>query len=137
MKLQNPETEIISEFDGDDISIDADHEAMISLINNLLENSIKYSGQHAAIRVKVETVPPFAVLSVADEGIGIPDHEKAKVTDQFYRVGNENTRQTKGTGLGLYIANKIIMAHHGKLTISDNIPQGTIVSVSIPLSKNK
>jgi signal transduction histidine kinase len=137
LKLQNPETEIISEFEGDDISIDADHEAMISLINNLLENSIKYSGQHASIRVKVETVPPFAVLSVADEGIGIPDHEKAKVTDQFYRVGNENTRQTKGTGLGLYIANKIIAAHHGKLTISDNIPQGTIVSVSIPLSKNK
>lgn len=137
LQMQNPEAEIISEFDTNDISIDADHEAMISLINNLLENSIKYSGNKAAVRVKVNMEPPFAILSVADEGIGIPDHEKVRVTDQFYRVGNENTRKTKGTGLGLYIANKIIKAHHGKLTISDNIPQGTIVSVSIPLSKNK
>lgn len=137
LQMQNPEAEIISEFDTNDISIDADHEAMISLINNLLENSIKYSGNKAAVRVKVNMEPPFAILSVADEGIGIPDHEKVRVTDQFYRIGNENTRKTKGTGLGLYIANKIIKAHHGKLTISDNIPQGTIVSVSIPLSKNK
>ncbi len=137
LQMQNPEAEIISEFDTNDISIDADHEAMISLINNLLENSIKYSGNKAAVRVKVNMEPPFAILSVADEGIGIPDHEKVRVTDQFYRIGNENTRKTKGTGLGLYISNKIIKAHHGKLTISDNIPQGTIVSVSIPLSKNK
>ena len=69
---------------------------------------------------------------MADLGFGIPDHEKLKVIEQFYRTGNEETRQTKGTGLGLYIVDKIVEAHKGSLKIYDNYPKGTRIAINLP-----
>jgi signal transduction histidine kinase len=69
-------------------------------------------------------------MKVTDEGIGIPDDEKMKVFDKFYRVGNEETRRTKGTGLGLYICKKIAQAHKGDIVITDHLPQGTTFTVT-------
>ncbi|MEL6866998.1 MAG: HAMP domain-containing sensor histidine kinase, partial [Bacteroidota bacterium] len=71
----------------------------------------------------------------ADKGMGIPDKEKKQVFSRFYRVGNEDTRKTKGTGLGLYIVQQIIQAHSGKITVSDNEPSGTVFNISLPLDQ--
>ncbi len=65
------------------------------------------------------------VFTISDEGKGIPDEEKKKVFQKFYRIGNEETRKTQGTGLGLYICKKIMESHGGKITITDNEPQGS------------
>ncbi|MBK8515910.1 MAG: HAMP domain-containing histidine kinase [Saprospiraceae bacterium] len=74
-------------------------------------------------------------INIADRGYGIPDNEKTKATKQFYRIGNEETRKTNGTGLGLYIVSKIIEAHNGVLNIKDNNPRGTIVEVTLPIKQ--
>ncbi|HHH49383.1 MAG TPA: sensor histidine kinase, partial [Saprospiraceae bacterium] len=74
------------------------------------------------------------LLKIIDNGIGIPDKEKKHIFEKFYRVGNEDTRKTKGTGLGLYIVKRIVEAHAGKITIEDNQPTGSIFIINIPIN---
>ena len=71
------------------------------------------------------------ILSISDQGVGIPDEEKKKVFDKFYRVGNENTRTTKGTGLGLYLCSRIVKSHNGYISVTDNQPQGSNFVVTL------
>ena len=75
-------------------------------------------------------------LAIADLGIGIPAAEKELIFEKFYRVGSEETRETKGTGLGLYIVRQVVKAHKGTITVSDNQPRGTVFTVLFPL-KNR
>lgn len=100
------------------------------LVNNLLENALKYSPKDKPVTVKVEETMDSAALLVIDNGPGIPDEEKVQVFDKFYRMGNENTRNAKGTGLGLYLCKKIVKDHNGSITIMDNKPTGSIFKVS-------
>ncbi|MBK9734540.1 MAG: HAMP domain-containing histidine kinase [Saprospiraceae bacterium] len=133
VKLQYSNASITTQFSTKKMYVSADKEAMISLITNLIENACKYSIDQAAVNVSVKTTTMDMIIEVMDQGVGISNLEKAKVTGQFYRSGNEELRQTKGTGLGLYIVEKITHAHRGKLKISDNHPKGTIFSISLPL----
>lgn len=135
IQRSNPDTGLSIHGKQKDFFILADREAIISVINNLIENAIKYSPHPAQVRISFETRKNQCFLEVADQGNGIPDHEKGKIFHQFYRVGNEETRQTKGTGLGLYITEKIIQAHKGKISVSDNHPKGTIFTVTLPKVK--
>lgn len=112
-----------------------DRESLISVFTNLIENSIKYSPSPAKIKVSIIEKNLYVGINIADRGYGIPDNEKTKATKQFYRIGNEETRKTKGTGLGLYIVSKIIEAHNGVLNIKDNNPRGTIVEVTLPIKQ--
>jgi len=110
----------------------ADKNAINILVNNLLENAWKYSHENKNITVNVTGNKKCVVLEIGDQGIGIPDKEKQKIFDKFYRVGNEETRRTKGTGLGLFICKYIISHHDGKIQIRDNTPSGTIVRLEFP-----
>jgi two-component system phosphate regulon sensor histidine kinase PhoR len=71
-------------------------------------------------------------LTVADGGIGISEQEKGRVFDKFYRVGNEDTRKTKGTGLGLYIVKRFVEIYKGEISISDNKPAGSVFKIVLP-----
>ena len=102
------------------------------ILDNLLDNAIKYSKAPAKISLNTIEGPQHILLRVADEGIGIPDPEKNKVREKFYRSGSEETRKTQGTGLGLYLVDKLCALNHCQLTILDNKPQGTIIEVRIP-----
>ena len=104
-------------------------------LNNLLENAIKYAPQDKPVTVSLHKHDREAVLQVIDEGIGIPDDEKRKVFNKFYRVGNEESRKSKGTGLGLYLAKKVILQNKGRLTVKDNTPNGAIFEIVLPLAK--
>ena len=115
-----------------DISISFDDVAAHSVIANLIENACKYSKAGTSITVSLQKTETRLRLSVADEGKGIPDSFKKTVFERFYRTGNEETRSTKGTGLGLYIANYLAEMHGWKISISDNKPQGSIFTVDIP-----
>jgi signal transduction histidine kinase len=102
-------------------------------VNNLMENAVKYTPEDKTISVKLTTGNNVAVLQVIDQGQGIPDKEKNKIFNKFYRVGNEETRKTKGTGLGLYLTSKIVMQHRGKISVKDNEPHGCVFEISLPL----
>lgn len=121
---RNLETAIEKEID-----IKGDALLLQILVNNLLENAIKYAPGLSAIRTTLKQTEKGILLSVADQGPGIPNSEKSKVFDRFYRIGNEQTRTTKGTGLGLYLCQRIAKDHRGRIEIKDNAPQGTIFNV--------
>jgi signal transduction histidine kinase len=103
-------------------------------INNLLENAIKYTPDDKPIAVSMTLKQKMAVISIADQGPGIPDSEKKKIFDKFYRIGNEESRKARGTGLGLYLCNKIIAQHRGTITIKNNIPSGSVFEIQLPIA---
>ena len=100
------------------------------LVSNLLENALKYSPRDAAITLTLEKKGRHTLLSVKDQGPGISDEEKKKIFAKFYRSGQESTRQTKGTGLGLYLCRKIADDHKATLKVSDNSPTGSNFTVT-------
>jgi signal transduction histidine kinase len=102
-------------------------------LNNLLENAVKYTPSDKAIMVKLTKQVGYIKLQVIDQGHGIPDAEKRKVFNKFYRIGNEESRKSKGTGLGLYLTSKIIAQHNGTITVKNNMPNGSIFEISLPV----
>jgi signal transduction histidine kinase len=102
-----------------------------SLIINLVENAIKYSFDAVNVLVELKKVNGSTQLSVSDRGCGIKHEERNLVFDRFYRVGSEEIRSTKGTGIGLFIVKQIVDAHKGKIFIKDNSPKGTIINVEL------
>ncbi|MDB5251499.1 MAG: histidine kinase [Flaviaesturariibacter sp.] len=115
---------------GPGISLLGDPLLLRLLVSNLLENANKYSPAGAPVACCLYARQQAVVLAVTDEGIGISDDEKRNVFNKFYRVGNEQTRRTKGTGLGLFICRKIAQHHHAAISITDNEPAGTTFTVS-------
>jgi two-component system phosphate regulon sensor histidine kinase PhoR len=110
----------------------ADQNGLTSVLVNLLENAIKYSGSQLQVTVRLTWTEKHIRWEIADQGIGIPEPEKEKIFEKFYRVGNEDTRKTKGSGLGLFIVSQIIKAHGGTISVRDNEPQGTIFVIDLP-----
>lgn len=108
-----------------DIDLAGDPLLLKLLVSNLLENANKYSGKDKPISLELSSKGNSIFLQVRDEGIGISDTEKKHVFKKFYRVGSEETRKTKGTGLGLYLCKKIAEDHGGTITVEDNQPQGS------------
>lgn len=115
--------------------ISGDPLLMPILVNNLIENAVKYSPPEAPVSVFLKTEGQQGVLEVRDEGPGIPKKEQKRIFKKFYRVGNEDTRTAKGTGLGLYLCRKITQDHNMRLQVSDNQPRGSIFTVRFNLSE--
>ncbi len=112
-----------------DILLSIDKLIFPSVVTNLVENAIKYSPA-AEITISLKKQNGSTVFTVADNGPGIPDKDKDTVFEKFYRIGSEEVRSTKGTGLGLYIVKNIVEAHAGKIKILDNSPKGSIFHVA-------
>jgi signal transduction histidine kinase len=105
-----------------------------SMFLNLVENAVKYSKPGSEIKISLTKKNDHTVLAVADRGAGISDREKENVFGRFYRIGNEETRTTKGTGLGLYIVRSLCEAHNWSVNVSDHPGGGSIFEITIPNS---
>ena len=117
--------------------INADRNKLGHVINNLIGNAVKYSPGCAEIEVKLWADATATVhLEVADQGIGIRDDEKLRIFDKFYRVGSEDTRKTKGTGLGLYIVKQVLDNHQEQIKVKNNRPAGSIFEVTFNTDGN-
>jgi K+-sensing histidine kinase KdpD len=110
----------------ENIFVEGENMLLQMLLNNLLDNALKYSPKNTAINILLQKKNADAILKVMDEGNGIADDEKKKIFDKFYRSGNEATRTAKGTGLGLYLCKKIAQDHKGKIMVEDNAPKGSV-----------
>jgi signal transduction histidine kinase len=102
------------------------------VLNNLIENAVKYTPSTTSIKINVVDFGSSLELSVADLGLGIPETEKEKIFEKFYRLGDEMKRSSKGTGLGLFLSTKIIKDHKGRIYVEDNIPHGSIFKIILP-----
>ncbi len=127
-KNRFPQRKIVENI-GEGIYLNGETWLLQMLINNLIENAFKYSPKESTVTISLVEKNNKISLSVGDEGNAIPDHEKKKIFDKFYRIGNENTRKSKGTGLGLYLCKKIAEGHQGSIAVTDNQPIGTVFTV--------
>jgi signal transduction histidine kinase len=110
--------------------VNGDQPSLQLAFSNLLSNAIKYSGGvHARVHISGNLVPGGVEVCVADHGPGVPDSEKNKIFQKFYRVGDERVRNYKGTGLGLYLVRKILHWHRAKIRVEDNKPEGSVFRV--------
>lgn len=113
----------------EDVTMKGDALAIASMVINLLENAEKYSPANSKTHVELVNRDRYIVIRVSDNGIGIRDEEKEKIFEMFYRVGNEEMRKSKGTGLGLYIVKNVAILHNGKVFVKDNKPNGTVFEI--------
>jgi signal transduction histidine kinase len=100
-------------------------------IANVLENAVKYSPTESAILVKTKSDQKTVEISIADSGPGIPEQEREKIFEPFYR--GTQPEQKEGAGLGLFIARRIIELHNGKIRSLPNDPNGTILQIILNL----
>ena len=115
------------------VSIHADAFILEIILVNLLENACKYAGIDANITVYFYKKGSTFVFGVKDEGPGIPTDERGSIFEKFYRIGNEETRQKQGSGLGLFIAAEFAQLQGATITCKENIPKGTVFEVTLLL----
>ena len=127
---QHYQSRIVTEQIEPSLYLDGETLLLQMLVNNLLENAHKYAPQDTEIKVTLAAHGKHVKLEVIDSGKGIPDPEKSKIFEKFYRIGSEATRNTKGTGLGLYLCKKIAENHNANISVTDNKPQGSIFVVT-------
>ena len=117
----------------EDIWIIGDEYSLESILYNLSENSVQHNKPGIQIQLKIYKDKNFAYILFQDDGKGIIDAEKRKIFKKFYKIFSEVNENIQGTGLGLYIVQQIIQAHGGQISVSDNVPKGTIFTIQIPL----
>lgn len=116
-----------------DLHVDGEPLLLQMLCSNLIDNALKYSSKDKPVQITLVQQDNKCQLSVIDMGVGIATEEKNKVFKKFYRTGNESTRKTKGTGLGLFLCKRIVTDHKGSIDIMHNTPQGSIFTVTLQL----
>ena len=104
------------------------------MISILVDNAIRYSQEGGTVRVRVRPADGVVLLDVEDDGIGIPEHERARIFDRFFRGDAARLTRPDGSGLGLAIAAWIVRQHHGTIAVSAGVPGGTLVQVRLPLA---
>ncbi len=113
-------------------------ETKLSLaIMNLMENAIKYNKEGGWVKVTLDADMQFAMITVSDSGMGIPEDSINKIYDRFYRVDKSHSREIGGTGLGLAITRSAILLHRGAIKASSIVGEGTTFTVRIPLISDK
>lgn len=120
-----------------------DERRLVQVFNNLVSNAIKYSPEGGDIEIRGAVYPDYVTVSVRDEGIGIPRHEKHRIFGKFSRIDNALSRKTEGTGLGLFLTKAIVEAHGGRIWFESNdvgkdfagsVP-GTTFTFALPLDQ--
>ncbi len=122
------ERKITEEIEADAV-IKGDALLLQILINNLLENALKYCPKEACVTAKLKKHKSDIELKIIDEGPGIPEKEREKIFSKFYRIGDEATRKKQGTGLGLYLSRRIARSHNGDISVTNNEKGGSTFTV--------
>lgn len=117
--------------EGDRCILHANKGMMIELIDNLVQNAIRYNVINGKIRVFVMKEDNHVILKVSDTGIGIPKEDQEHVFERFYRVDKSRSRETGGTGLGLAIVKHIVELHNGEIALTSEVDKGTIITVKL------
>jgi two-component system sensor histidine kinase SenX3 len=116
------------------LSVLGDEDLLVTALRNLLENAVAYSPERTRVVVTTSrTSDGHAELSVADQGIGIPERDLERIFERFYRVDPARSRATGGTGLGLAIVKHVMAAHNGKVTVRSVEGAGSSFTLIVPL----
>lgn len=114
-----------------------DARLIVQVIINIIDNAVKYTPKGSHIVIKTERVGDKAVISISDDGDGIPNELKPRIFDMFYSGANQIADSRRSLGLGLSLCKSIILAHGGEISVSDNLPHGTIFTFTLPVGEVK
>ena len=114
-----------------------DTRLIIQVIINILDNAIKYTPKDSMITITTEKQKDKAIISIADNGAGIPDELKERVFDMFYTGANKMADSRRSIGLGLALCKSIISVHGGEIFVKDNVPSGAIFTFTLPIGEIK
>jgi len=135
---KNKKMEVSFEYkEAKDLQIEIDASMMHQVMHNLIINAIKYSPEKSKIKIETKKEKQHIQIAIQDKGIGIPKNIEPRIFEKFFRAGNAITKQTDGTGLGLYISKMIIEAHHGNITFKTQEKKGTTFFVTLPLTQKR
>ena len=122
---------VVVEDQGPPWTVSGDQHALGQVIANVVENAIKFSPPGGTVVVRGTTSRGAVVLSVADEGPGIPDAEKERIFERFYQTAAGRAVRSRGAGLGLAICREIVSAHGGRIWVEDNAPRGSVFRIKL------
>jgi len=131
-RTQTDRHDIKTDFPSDYPVIEADPARLQQVLNNLLSNAIKYSPEGGLIEVTGRTAQDEVIVTVTDQGVGIPFEEQPHIFESFFRGSREYQQQTSGAGLGLYLAKAIVEAHGGQVWLESDPGEGAIFSFALP-----
>lgn len=114
----------------------ADKKQIKEVVKNLLDNAIRYNRENGKVEIKIEKKPKYLYFEIKDTGVGIPKDDQKYIFQKFFRSANIMRYQTQGTGLGLYIAKKIVEKSGGKIGFKSQENKGSTFYFTLPLSKN-
>ena len=133
---ENLKYELIRDYPITSVWIEIDTDKMTQVIDNILNNAIKYSPDGGKITVSMQTTDDQMILSISDQGLGIPKQDLPKIFDRFYRVDRARSRAQGGTGLGLAIAKEIIKQHNGFIWAKSEYGKGSTFTIVLPYDKD-
>ena len=138
MKSQDEDKkyELVRDYPINSVWIEIDTDKMTQVIDNILNNAIKYSPDGGKITVSMKTTDDQMILSISDQGLGIPKQDLPKIFDRFYRVDRARSRAQGGTGLGLAIAKEIIKQHNGFIWAKSEYGKGSTFTIVLPYEKD-
>ena len=138
MRSQDDEKkyELVRDYPINSVWIEIDTDKMTQVIDNILNNAIKYSPDGGKITVTMKTTDDQMILSISDQGLGIPKQDLPKIFDRFYRVDRARSRAQGGTGLGLAIAKEIIKQHKGFIWAKSEYGKGSTFTIVLPYDKD-
>ena len=138
MRSQDEEKkyELVRDYPINSVWIEIDTDKMTQVIDNILNNAIKYSPDGGKITVSMKTTDDQMILSISDQGLGIPKQDLPKIFDRFYRVDRARSRAQGGTGLGLAIAKEIIKQHNGFIWAKSEYGKGSTFTIVLPYDKD-
>ena len=139
-KMRGPDEEkkyeLVRDYPITSVWIEIDTDKMTQVIDNILNNAIKYSPDGGKITVTMKTTDDQMILSISDQGLGIPKQDLPRIFDRFYRVDRARSRAQGGTGLGLAIAKEIIKQHDGFIWAKSEYGKGSTFTIVLPYDKD-
>ena len=133
LQVTNKNGSITTHYGADVATIIGDPTHIESVLVNLIENALKYSPEKPTIVISTRNEKKFLVVSIKDNGIGIPKKSLRHIFDEFYRVPKGNIHDVKGYGIGLHYVKKIIQKHSGMIKVESELNQGSVFSIYLPL----
>ncbi|RID81505.1 cell wall metabolism sensor histidine kinase WalK [Peribacillus asahii] len=134
---KNDDITFVRDIPNENYYVDIDEDKITQVLYNIISNSLKYSPEGGQVTFRIGTIESFIVVSVSDQGVGIPKNVIDKIFDRFYRVDKARSRNLGGTGLGLAIAKEMVVAHGGRIWAESMEGKGTTVFFTLPYEQDE
>lgn len=126
---------IFNDNSGNNGIMEADEKKIKSVIQNIIDNAIKYSPNDSSVNIVADRTFDNIIIKITDSGIGIPENQKVDIFKRFFRAENSIRTHANGSGLGLFIAQSVVLEHHGRITFESSENKGTTFIITLPLKQ--